>query len=103
MFRPDKDQLYNIREQLSKKQKSIEKMADEKSFKTLFSEIRGEQNKIVKDFKEEAQKFNLIMNKQFYWYTEMRPEIILDKNLIDTIEKAYLAQKPLMDFFAKAL
>ena len=103
VYQPDKEQLYNIREALSKNQKKVEKLLKEKSFVELYGELRGERNKIVKDFKEEAEKFDLIYHKQFYWFTQFEPEIILDSKLMDTLEKAYLAQKPVMDFFAKAM
>lgn len=103
VYQPDKEQLYSIREELAKKQKSVEKLMNDKDFKALFGEVRGEKNKIVKDFKEEAEKFDLIFNKQFYWFKQYEPEVILDSKLMDTLEKAYLAQKPLMDFFAKAM
>ena len=103
VYQPDKEQLYSIREELAKKQKSVEKLINDKNFKDLFGEVRGEKNKIVRDFKEEAEKFDLIYNKQFYWFTQYEPEIILDSKLMDVLEKAYLAQKPLMDFFAKAM
>lgn len=103
VYMPDKEQLLSIREHLAKKQSHLEKLIADKEFVSTFGELRGEENKIVRDFKEEATKFPLILKKQFYWFKEFNPELILKENLMEVTEKAYLAQKPVMDFFIQSI
>lgn len=103
VYMPDKEQLLSIRERLVKKQSHFEKLIADKDFVSTFGELRGEENKIVRDFKEEVTKFPLILKKQFYWFKEFNPELILKENLMEVTEKAYLAQKPVMDFFIQSI
>lgn len=104
VYMPDKTQLYNIRETISANPKKLQDLIKTKAFKDTFSEVRGEKNKVIpKEFKEAAQNEELILNKQFYWYTEMKPAEALKDDFMDKVMFAYKANKDVMDFFAKAM
>lgn len=104
VYQPDKHQLYNIRETIAKNPEVLEKLTADKTFTQIFGEVRGEKNKVIpKEFKETAEKMPLVYNKQFYWFTEFKPEEILKDNLLETTMHAYKANKSMMDYFSKAM
>jgi uncharacterized protein (TIGR02453 family) len=104
VYQPDKEQLYSIRETIVSDPKAFMKMVNNKKFKNTFGEIHGEKNKIIpKEFKEEAAQTPLVFNKQFYWFTEFEPELIESEDLMKKTMDTYLANKNMMDFFAKAM
>ena len=104
VYQPDKEQLYNIREEICKNPGKLKKLVDAKEFQKYFGEIRGEKNKIIpKEFKDLGEKHPIIYHKQFYWFTELEPEVVLTEELMDKTIEIYLANKKLMDYFAKAI
>ena len=104
VFQPDKHQLYNIRETIVANPKKLDKLMSEKAFTDTFGEIRGEKNKVIpKEFKEAAEKFDAVFNKQFYWFTELKPNEALKDDFMKKIMAAYKANKKLMDYFAEAM
>jgi uncharacterized protein (TIGR02453 family) len=104
VYMPDKTQLYNIREAIVSDPKKLQNLRADKKFKDLFGEIKGEKNKIIpKEFKEAAEKDDLIYNKQFYWFTEMKPSAVLNTDFINVVMSAYQTNKAVMDYFAKSM
>lgn len=104
IYEINKDDLLIIREGIADNLNEFKKLYTEKKFKQYFGEIRGEKNKIIpKHLKEAREKESLIFNKQFYFFTELPAETILNDNLADTIEEVYLVTKPLQDFFTEIL
>jgi len=104
VYRPDKHQLYNIRETIVSNPDNLKKLLSDKKFRQLFDEVRGEKNKIIpKEFKKAGESFDLIYNKQFYWFTEMKPEEALKDGFMNKVMEVYKTNKPLMDYFAKAI
>lgn len=104
VYMPDKDQLYNIREAIVKNPKALQKLTSDKKFISTFSEVRGEKNKIIaKEFKEAGAKFDLIYNKQWYWFTDLPLKKALDKDVVMAVIEAYKVNKPIMDYFSKAM
>lgn len=104
VYMPDKAQLYAIRDTIVSNPKAFNKLIQDKKFRDTFGEIRGDKNKIIpKEFKAEAANTPLVFNKQFYWFTQFEPEIILSENVLETTMEVYLANKKVMDYFAKAM
>ena len=104
VYMPDKDQLEDIRYAIAAAPDKLKKLMDDMEFKKIFGEVRGEKNKILpKDLKDVAEKAPIIYNKQFYWFTQMAPETILKNDLLEGTMRAYAANKPLMDYFSKAM
>jgi len=104
IYEIQKDDLLIVREGIAANLKAFQKLYSEKKFKEHFGIIRGEKNKIIpKHLKEAGETEPLIFNKQFYFFTELPAETILNDNFVETIEEMYLITKPLQDFFKEIL
>ncbi|NOQ72120.1 MAG: TIGR02453 family protein [Crocinitomix sp.] len=104
VFQPDKEQLYAIRETIVSNPKAFKKLVNDKTFLATFGEVRGDKNKIIpKEFKEEGERTPLIYNKQFYWFAQFEAEMIESEELLEKTMEVYLANKNIMDYFAKAM
>lgn len=100
----DKTQLQNLREYIAGNLNQFQKLLKEKNFKNKFRVLRGEQNKrIPKEFKETVEKEPLIMNKQFYFMTELDSKKITSTSLIDNLMKLYQIGKPVNNFLIKGI
>ncbi len=104
VYMPDKDQTYDIREKILNKSSDFKSLYEDKKFKKYFGEIRGDKNKRTdKSFMQHAETEPMIMNKQWYWFSEMDPKILESSKLIKEIESRYIAMKPLLDFYREVL
>lgn len=104
VYEIDKDDLYTVREAMAADPKALRKLYTDKQFKAVFGEILGEKNKVIpKEFKDAAQIEPLIYNKQWYFYAEFPPELILSDQLETTILKCYEAGKPVENYFNKLI
>jgi uncharacterized protein (TIGR02453 family) len=100
----DKMQLQNIRETIAQDPKKLLKLMNEKTFKDTFGEVRGEKNKVIpKEFKDVGEKFEIIYNKQFYWFTEFKPSEALKCDFLKKTMQVYKVNKKMMDYFRAAL
>jgi len=100
----EKDDLQRVREYIANNLKTFDKLINEKDFKEKFSEILGEKHKRVpKEFQEIAKEQPLIANKSFYFFAKLKPTVIADAKLVDTLMDYYATAKPLKQFFTKAL
>ena len=103
-YAPDKDQLYTMREYITKNLKEFDKVISEKSFKQAFGEIHGEKNKrIPKEFMDAAEKQPLLYNKGWYYFVKLKPSLIAKDELCDVLMEHYHVSKPIKEFFTKAL
>lgn len=101
-YMPDKDLLYKIRTKIAKDPKGFEKAINDKTFKKVYGEIRGDKNKrIPKEFKEAGAKQPLIYNKGFYYFTEIPLDKITSPKLPDLVMEKYKAAKPVRDWLHK--
>ena len=104
VYMPDKDQLYNIRETIVQEPKTLKKLMSDKNFVAVYKELRGEKNKVIaKEFKEAGAEFDVVYNKQWYWFTELPIKTALSEDLIKDVIDAYKVNKPMMDYFSKAM
>lgn len=104
VYMPEKDDLYSIRAYIKAHLKDFENLIKDKKFTGKYGKIRGEVNKIIPpEFKEAAVKQPLLYNKQFYFFTELKPNVLLKDDLVDLVMENYFAAKPLSDFLNKAL
>ncbi len=104
VYQPDKEQLYTIRETIMNQSDVFQSYLTDPKFVSFFGEIHGEKNKVLpNEFKNAALAQPLIYNKQFYWYNTFDAAEIVREDLLELTESYYLANKPMMDFFAKAL
>lgn len=100
----EKDNLYFLREYIFKHQVEFLKIINEKTFMSMFGEIRGERNKIIpKEFKSALENVPQIANKHFFYMQEHKPPIILDKNIMATVIKHWEAASELRFFLQKGI
>lgn len=103
-YQPDKFQLQSIREEIANNLTKFDKIINEKEFVKTYQEVRGEKNvRIPKEFKEASQKQPLIFNKNFYVYTTLPAEIILEDNLVNIINNTYKIAEPFAHFLKKPI
>jgi uncharacterized protein (TIGR02453 family) len=99
IYMPDKEKLLNIRDGIARNPKGLMKVLSDKTFVKVWGELQGEKNKILPaEHKIVADVCPYIFNKQFYFWTELDPEIILTDKLMKTVLTHYLAGKPVGDF-----
>ncbi len=103
-YKPDKENLYKIREAMADDPAEVKRILNAKAFKELFGELLGEENKVLpKEFKEAAVDFPLIFKKQFYYRAEYGSKALLRNDLPKFVVKHYRAGKKFNDFIKKAV
>src|SRR5690606_26692670 len=96
--------LYTVREGIANDLEGFKKAYSDKRFRKVFGEILGSKNKIVpKEFREAAEKEPLLLNKQWYFYAQFEPDLILSDQLEETILDCFEAGKPVEHFFSKLI
>lgn len=102
-YEVEKNELQNIRAAIATNLKEFDALINDKNFKKKFGEVRGEKNKrIPKEFEEAAKQQPLIANKQFYYFAQFEPEIILNPELHKIILDHYKVAQPLGKFLWEA-
>lgn len=100
VYEIDKEDLLTVRGAIAKDILKFQKAYSNSEFKKVFGELRGDKNKIIpKELKEAANIEPLIYNKQWYFYTEFKPETILQENLDEIILNCYKAGRPVEEYF----
>ncbi|MFT5981462.1 MAG: hypothetical protein ACI898_002242 [Flavobacteriales bacterium] len=92
----EKEQLYDLRDFMSKNPDEFRAAIEGKSFKKHFKQgLQGEKNKIIpKEFKKAVQSLAEIANKQFYYMSEHSPDLITSPDLLNiTLEHWRSAKK----------
>lgn len=103
VYMPDKEKLEMIRTAISKKPKAFNELLADKKFKKLWGELQGERNKILPpDLKKAAVECPHIFNKQFYFWTELDPKIIISDKLMKTLLEHHAAGSGVSAFLEKA-
>lgn len=104
VYKPDSKQLQLIREAIVTQPKRFEDLINDKKFKQAFGHIRGEQNKrIPAEFRAANETQGLIANKQFYYFAEYDPALVLDAKLVKKVVEHYQIARPLGQFFSAAM
>lgn len=100
VYEVEKEDMLLIREGIAAKPTEFKKLYTDKAFTKLFGQIQGEKNKTLpKELKEAADLEPLIYNKQWYFYTELPAESILDPKLDQIIVDSFEVCLPLEQFF----
>lgn len=100
VYEVDKDDLLTVREGIADNLEKFSKLYNAAPFKDMYGEILGEKNKIIpKHLKEAAEKEPFIFNKQWYFYTQFEPEVILQDDLDQIILDCYAVGQPIEKFF----
>lgn len=103
-YQPDKTQLEKIREKIITESDRFQKLISDPAFVKHYGEIRGEKYKVLpKEIKEDAERQPVLFNKQFYYFSEWKPDILTKEDLLDQIMSRYLIARPLTEFLIEAL
>lgn len=100
----DKDMLYDVRDHISQNPKKARKVLDNAELKSHFGEVLGEKNKIIpKEFKPMLEEVPEIANKQFYYMSEHRPDIILTDQILDVVIDHWKASREMEQFLIEGM
>ena len=104
MYKPEKAQLYLIREAIARKPKKVTQLLKAEGFNRLFGGIQGEKNKVLPaEFKPILARQPLIANKQFYYMAKYQGrEQVLREDLVEFILEHYQAGKAWNQFLLEA-
>lgn len=102
IYEVDKEGLYAIREGIAEDPKEFQKLYSDPTFKKVYGEIRGEKNKVIpKEFKTAGELEPMLYNKQWYFFAEFEPELVLSDDLDQTILKCHKAAIPIKNYLNK--
>ena len=104
VYAPDSKQVQKIREAIVNKNEEFNRILGNNDFVEKFGQIHGEKNKrIPKEFLKAAMTQPLLFNKQWYYYSELSPDIILTEDLMETILDQSRSATPMKLFLKEAL
>lgn len=90
IYQPDTKTLKSIREHIIDHEREFYKLVKDKKFISSFGAVQGEKSKIIpKEMKDAASKQPYIYNKQFLMIKKWDQAMLLDKNLIKTIQTCF--------------
>lgn len=104
MYQPEKDTLMKIRDAIAKNPKKFQAALADKDFKKYWKEVLGERNKVLStEYKKVGETVPEIYNKQFYYWTELDPKVIVSDKLMKTALDYYAASKSVREFLENAV
>jgi uncharacterized protein (DUF2461 family) len=103
-YQIENPQLLALRQAIAREPQTFTQLLQDPTFKNLYGEIRGEQNKrLPAEFAALQAQVPSIANKQFYYMHTLEPETVLQDNLLDIVLEHYAASKNLNQFLAKGM
>ncbi len=103
-YQPDKNQLQQIREKIITEGSRFQNLITDKDFIKHYGEVRGEKYKVLpKEIKAEAENQPVLFNKQFYYFSEWKPDVVMKKDFLDQVMDRYQVARPLTEFMIEAL
>jgi uncharacterized protein (TIGR02453 family) len=98
------DKLLRLRTHIAENIETFRALADAPDFVTTFGQLHGEQNKRLPGALNELAKSEpRLLNKQFYYFKELDPEIIITDELLPEILRYHEIGKPLNAFLAAGM
>jgi uncharacterized protein (TIGR02453 family) len=101
MYGGSTQEVSAMRTHLSNHMAEYEKLTKDKNFKKHFPEgVQGEaQKRVPKELKDQAEKYPVLLNKQFYYHASLEPELVYSDKLLPTMMEYYKASHDLKTFF----
>ena len=101
----ERDTLEKVRKYIQKNNTEFTKLTEDKKFKNMFGELKGEKNKVLpEEFRKDAETQPYLFNKAFYFIAEYKdPKTILRPDLIDFMIGHYKVGKNLSNYLKKAV
>lgn len=99
IYMPGPEQILQVRTLLAEHQAEFLKLSGGKSFRALLGELQGDQlTRPPKGFPAGHPAESLLRRKQWYWYTQVDPEIALTPKLLPELKKRFAALIPVLEF-----
>ena len=104
MYQVEKTELEKIRQEIFYNAADFKKLLNDKSFKSIYGTIQGEQNKVLTpEYKDFAKEQPLIANKQFYYMARLKKEDVLSKDFDKLVLKHFKAAAKFNEFLMGAI
>jgi uncharacterized protein (TIGR02453 family) len=104
IYMPSPTQVQKVRSYMLDHLEEWEKALSEPSFKEAYGEIQGEKSKrIPKEFREAAEKYPTLYNKQWYYHADLSPQVILSNELMASILDLWQKAQPVKNFLSNAI
>jgi uncharacterized protein (TIGR02453 family) len=105
LYRPDRDQVYAVREAIRDDGATLARLLRNRSFRGLWGELQGERNiRLPGEFTAAAEPFPVMYHKQFYCWAEYAGAApILRRDLADFLMRHYRATRPVLAWLRKAV
>ncbi|MFD0861916.1 DUF2461 domain-containing protein [Sungkyunkwania multivorans] len=103
-WEPHKDDLFRIRKEFEMDDEEIRKIINEKKFKQVWGELKGDEVKTApKGFNKEHEAIDLIKKKQYIFTKEFSDKEVTGKNFINEVDSAFNAIRPYFDYMSDVL
>ncbi len=103
-YGPEKDDLLRIRKEFEYDGDRIQKILNDKTFKSMFGELKGEGLKTApKGFDKEHPNIELIRRKQFYAMRPFTDKEVTDEKFIDQVIDTFTGIRPFFDYMSEIL
>jgi uncharacterized protein (TIGR02453 family) len=104
VYMPDKDAIHKVRAHIMRDDEGFARAIDDPAFKDAYGQVQGDRlRRVPPEFKEAARVQPYVANKQWYYMTEMDPEVVLSDDLADTLMDLYVAGQSVAGFLGEAL
>jgi uncharacterized protein (TIGR02453 family) len=97
-------QLKKVREKIASEPKKFAQLYTDKNFSKHFKTIQGEKSKrLDASLQALVAKEPLAANKQFFFSTELKPDLLTSDKLADVVMEHFQAAHPLNTYLAQAI
>ena len=101
---PNKDDLLRIRKEFEMDDKEIREIISEKSFKTTWGELEGDEVKTApKGFSKEHSAIDLIKKKQFIFTKKFTDKEVTSSDFMTQVDAAFKAIRPYFNYMSEIL
>ncbi|PTX61674.1 uncharacterized protein (TIGR02453 family) [Kordia periserrulae] len=101
---PNKDDLLRIRKEFEMDAKEIREIISEKSFKTIWGELEGDEVKTApKGFDKEHPAIDLIKKKQFVFTKKFTDKEVTSADFMTQVDAAFKAIRPYFNYMSEVL
>jgi len=101
---PEKEDLLRIRKELELDATEFKEVINDKSFKKVWGELKGEELKTApKGFNKEDPNIELIRKKGFIFTHEFKDDEVLSANFFKEVSSKFIAIRPFFDLMSDIL
>lgn len=101
---PNKEDLFRIRKELELDASEFRGVINDKTFKGVWGELKGEELKRApKGFDVAHRDIDLIRKKQYIFTKEFTDKEVLSSNFLDTVNQSFATIRPFFDLMSDVL